>query len=1363
MTVLDRPAEAPPQNDPPQARQIWPARVFAVCLALVTLSFLQDPGRVAADTKLDLTVNPWGLLGRSLHLWDPVGFFGQLQNQAYGYLWPMGPFFGVGHTLGIPVWIIQRAWWALILVAAFLGMYALLKVLRVGSGWPQILGGLAYALAVRPQSGIGAISVEILPMAMAPWVLVPLVRASRQGNVARGAALSALAVTLAGGVNAVAAAAVLPLAVWWLITLEPGPRRRQLWIWWPAMALLAILWWLIPLVLLGKYSPPFLDWIESANFTTSVTDPTSVLRGADHWLAYLGSASVWKAGWALATNPVLIIATGVVAAAGVAGLAMRSLPHRTFLIGGTIAGLVLVTLGHTGVLSGLGSEQIQAFLDGAGAPLRNVHKFDLVLRIPLVVAFCHLLTAVWPSQARPRWKPVLTAVLVACLVASWWPTLTGQLTRGRSYIAVPDYWQQTAEWLDENADPGRALIVPGASFGEYLWGRAQDEPLQAYGRYPWGLRDAVPLSSAGNIRMLDAVEARLESGYGGPGLAEYLNRMGVRYLVVRNDIYAADAPPPSRIHQALENSPGVIRVARIGDGAMRAESNNEIPDEGLRSAYPAVEIYEVYADDAPLDPRVTLRPAGPTMEVDGGPEALLPMADAGGLGNRAAVLSGDVEAAGLAADAGVVTDTDRRREITFGYMRSNESPTMTADQPFEQQRAVHDYRVTGDSGDTVALPGLQFGASSSAADVDAVHRLPRGATPSAAMDGALDTWWTPGVGDETQTYWEVVYPRATDVGPATRIALRTPNPRRDQELPVRVTTENGAREASLRSTAGWQDLPVPAGPTSWVRIDLLDSDHPLAFGIREVRLPGEGVNVLKLPPGRAGDAILLTARPGDASDCVATSQVFRCSDSLGQFSSDRPGLFRLVDVPSRIETTPRILVAPRDASAVSAATQRAAGMDVRTSSSRTTAVAGSALAAFDRDPDTAWQAAADDENPTLSVTLPEPQVLRGVRLIKEIGLNASAPLAIQVRVGDNVYKGFTNERGMFVFPAQTADKVTVTFETTNPVRISNDGGVTTLPLGVSEMVLVGADDLRRELPADSWISLPCGAGPDIIVDGDVMSRTKVTGRVGQIMTGQMLQAKACSAPVTLPAGEHRIDVRSSETFQPLVAAFAPEGAFGATPRVVSPRVITWDAASRTVDVPAAGHEQVLEVAENYNPGWQARLGDSTLTGVRVDGWKQAFLVPAGAGGEVTIDYAPDGTYRWGLLAGLLAGVAIVILAIRPPRLRERPAVASREWPRFTTVALAAGVLLALGPWGLLVFGLAVLALRKVPPPVPAFAGVVIAVTVPAILGFKPGSAGVAVQGCAVAVALAAIAVSLVSARADSDGSTSGSTESPAVR
>ena len=152
-------------------RAVWRLRVLAVCLGLTALAFLQDPGMTAIDTKADLVVDPAGWLMRALHVWDPAGTFGQLQNQAYGYLWPMGPFFLAGDLLGIPEWAVQRLWWALLLIVACTGVITLADRLRIGTPWARIIAGVAFALSPRLLTEIGPISVEAWPSALAPWVL----------------------------------------------------------------------------------------------------------------------------------------------------------------------------------------------------------------------------------------------------------------------------------------------------------------------------------------------------------------------------------------------------------------------------------------------------------------------------------------------------------------------------------------------------------------------------------------------------------------------------------------------------------------------------------------------------------------------------------------------------------------------------------------------------------------------------------------------------------------------------------------------------------------------------------------------------------------------------------------------------------------------------------------------------------------------------------------------------------------------------------------------------------------------------------------------------------------------------------------
>ncbi|MFZ2241225.1 MAG: alpha-(1-_3)-arabinofuranosyltransferase family protein, partial [Gordonia amarae] len=97
--------------------------IAAVCALIV--SFAQAPGRISADTKLDLTADPLGFLGRAAHLWSPDAPMGQVQNQAYGYFFPHGAFFALGDLAHIPPWITQRLWWALLLTIGFVGIVRL--------------------------------------------------------------------------------------------------------------------------------------------------------------------------------------------------------------------------------------------------------------------------------------------------------------------------------------------------------------------------------------------------------------------------------------------------------------------------------------------------------------------------------------------------------------------------------------------------------------------------------------------------------------------------------------------------------------------------------------------------------------------------------------------------------------------------------------------------------------------------------------------------------------------------------------------------------------------------------------------------------------------------------------------------------------------------------------------------------------------------------------------------------------------------------------------------------------------------------------------------------------------------------------
>ena len=125
-------------------------------LAITAMVVLQAPGRILPETKLEVALDPVGFLARALGAWDPSAAFGRVQNQAVGYLFPMGPFMALGQVLGLPPWMVQRAWIATVIVAST--RRSTLPPERFGSCWTDGSGSSPQSSArerdgPRPEPG----------------------------------------------------------------------------------------------------------------------------------------------------------------------------------------------------------------------------------------------------------------------------------------------------------------------------------------------------------------------------------------------------------------------------------------------------------------------------------------------------------------------------------------------------------------------------------------------------------------------------------------------------------------------------------------------------------------------------------------------------------------------------------------------------------------------------------------------------------------------------------------------------------------------------------------------------------------------------------------------------------------------------------------------------------------------------------------------------------------------------------------------------------------------------------------------------------------------------------------------------------
>ena len=735
--------------------------------ASLLLTFVQSPGMISPDTKLDLTANPLRFLARAADLWNSDLPFGQAQNQAYGYLFPHGAFFLAGDLIGLPGWVTQRLWWALLLTVGFWGLLRVAEALGIGNTGSRLLAAGAFALSPRVLTTLGSISSETLPVMLAPWVLLPVLLAMR-GNSGfsprRLAARAGVAMALMGAVNAVATlTGCLPALIWWACH-RPNRQWLRFSGWWLLSAALAVTWWVIPLLLLGRVSPAFLDFIESSGVTTQWTSLTEVLRGTSAWTPFVAPNAT--AGASLVTGSTAILATTLVAAGGLAGLALRTMPARGRVVGMLVVGVVLLGLGYSGGLGSPVATQVQTFLDAAGAPLRNVHKLEPVVRIPVVLGLAHLLSRVpLPGNApRPVWirsfahpednkRVAAVIVVLAALAAATSLAWTGRLTPPGSFAAIPGYWHETADWLTEHNTgspaPGRVLVAPGAPFATQVWGNSRDEPLQVLGESPWGVRDSIPLTPPQTIRALDSVQRLLAAGRPSAGLADTLARQGISYLVVRNDLdpETSRSARPILVHRAVDGSPGLTRVAQFGDPVGPGTIEGFITDSGLRPTYPAVEIYRV-------DPAVStagapyLTDAGRMARVDGGPEVAARLDERRRLLDQPplgpVLLTQDARAAGVPLPPGVgvtVTDTPVARETDYGRVDDHSSAVRAPDDPRHTFNRVPDYPAPGAPLAYGAWSGGRVSTSSSAGDATALPSVAPASAAPAAIDGDSATSW----------------------------------------------------------------------------------------------------------------------------------------------------------------------------------------------------------------------------------------------------------------------------------------------------------------------------------------------------------------------------------------------------------------------------------------------------------------------------------------------------------------------------------------------------------------------------------------------------------------------------------------------
>ncbi|MFJ9414254.1 alpha-(1-_3)-arabinofuranosyltransferase family protein [Streptomyces sp. NPDC101227] len=1375
-TPTPTPAAPPPGR--PRGRR-WLFAFWALALA----GFLApSPGKMTFETKLGVTSDPWKFLADLGQLWHDRAGFGGIADQYFGYAFPTLPYYGLTHLVHLPVWLAERLWMSLIVTVAFWGALRLAERLRFGAPPTRLFAAACYALWPTFTIVIGSTSAAALPGALLPWVLLPLTNPGTGARIA--ATRSALLIPFMGGVNAASTLASLLPAGLYLLS-RTGPRRRALLAWWLPGVVLATAWWVVPLLLLGLHGENFMPFIEQADTTTGTMSATELLRGAGNWVGYLNFGEPWlPAGWTMTANAFAVLGSALAAALGLAGLARRDLPERRWLLLTVLAVALIALAGYGGALGGPVHGTWQDWLNGWLRPFRNIYKFTPGLALALTLGLAHLLAVRQPFAVPKAFRsagerrgtrrvpgrrrlPLLTAVLILPALAL--PFLTGTVLQPGAFTKLPGYWEQTAGWLRTHTPHSRALVVPATAHGIYTWGSPIDEPLDVLAESPWAQRDFVPFGTPGSRRALDAVEQALMTGAEVPGLRDFLGRAGLHDVVVRNDLDPDQIGyvPPATVIRTLEAS-GYRKVAAFGplttSGRIPAETPLQI--QGLYPRQRAVEIYR--PQDTPVPGPVTAKAVADTAQLSGGPESLLQLSADPALRDRPTVLTGDNHPGLGTVPLQLTADGLRRADTRFGLVNSNTSYTYTAEET-NHPDSVQDpgrppRQILPTSGIAHQTTAVLRGASSVTASTSGnwLFHLPQ-YDPVNAFDGNPDTAWAEGsAGDPVGQWVRIAFTRPAPVPSSLSLTPLPGDGLRAAPTSVRVATDRGNVESPLRPDGTKQQVKAPAGTAKWLKITILGSQTPRAglsgAGFREISVPGVQVTRLLQLPTDAGRS--------DAAD--RTFSLHRGSDPGGLSPvSAETGLHRQF----RTDASAPYAVSGKALAVPGPELDRLLDTVAPEQKDRITATADSTSFGFgqslsprnlvDGDLTTAWIAG---DRPTLHLRWPGKKKIDQIVLAAAGGIS-TRPEQILINSPHGAATAGVDENGQARFDPITTDRLDITISKVKPLTLHNPvaGQALQLPVGLSEVYLPALDAYRTPRPAaGKRFSVGCGQGPMLAVDG-VLHATKASGHVRDLTERRPVTVELCAGEqrdgrLELPAGRHRVEAGDqgplalTDVTLSTGKAAAPAAAGGRPARKVTAE--DWAGDRRTVSV-GAGTAVYLQMYENVNDGWHASLDGRALTPVRLDGWQQGFLVPAGAGGTVELSYAPATSYDLGLLGGA-AGVLLLVasaLVRRTPR-TPSPALVVPPAPSWVlgVLALTAVVAMASGPFAVVVPLLAVAARLRPGLLVPlafsamAAAGITAAIGAGEPIAADQGAFSALAQGCAL-VALAAAVVTVPAAGA----------------
>ena len=1312
--------------------QLLPLGIAAVVAYLPLV--LSSPGKVGADTKSYLYLDPSRLLAQAPSLWDSDVALGTVTHQTIGYLWPMGPFYWLAETLQSPDWLAQRLWLGTVLFGAASGVWYLLKTLD-WSGKGLLVAMLAYELSPYVLQYSARISVVLLPWAGLPWLIAFTVRAARQGTW-RYPAMFALVVVTVGSVNATALLLVGLAPVLWLIHAAGVERsittKRAL----STASRIAVtsigvsLWWIAALVVQGSYSLPVTRYTETYEVVADASTAPEVFRGLGYWFFYGNDKfGQWIEPSIEYTQGVWLhfLSFGLVVFA-LLGAALIRWRHRSFFVLLMVAGGLIAIAAHPFDQPSILGSLFKRFTEtDAGLALRSTPRALPMLVLATAVFLGMIANAVhrrWPSYGR-----VLAVLICAAVVlnnpAMWRVRMIEEhLHRDED---IPQYWHDAIAALNDSGRVGRVMEVPGTDFASYRWGNTVDPITPGLLDRGYLARELVPFGSAHSADVLSAFDRRFQEGtLDLDSIVPVAQLMSVDDLVHRADLAFERyrTPRPVSLANDLARTPSLGPASGFGEPVPNvAGPSQTMLDEvhlGISPTLPDPPPVTIHQVPNALD-IVRLRQLGGGTVIVGDGEGIVNTAGAGlldlsvPLWFAADLVADDDLAATVLGEAShiVVTDTNRKRARRWGTVRENVGATERAgeiplvDDPTDNRLPVFpslENRQDRDVDDTrtVAVQQGHFTVQASAYGNPVTYTNDDRAF--FAVDGDLDTAWVVAAFAEARgEFLAFEFDSATLLSEITLVQPQTPANRRITEVEVRAdgSSLGRFRLGSASHTATGQRIEFSEVSARQLHIEITDLNHGIF-----ATYPGVSpVGFAEVQLGRSPEPLSETIRTpvalveslGSELDNHDLSVVLtreRSNPAEPVRDDPEPEMHRWVPLPPGRNFTVAGSVrlsasAPEsqiDQLLGRSETTNGLAVSARSSGRLPGNLTSAASFAFDNNPKTAWTGVfGPQQGQWLEINLASEVYVEDLAidivadelhsLPRQILLLADDQQVAELAVDDHQSSLAT---GQTIRLEHNLDRSLSTLKlmfAEVDERLTQDwysNAAVAMPISVADVDL--GEGVNFKPPSD----IDTGCIKLATINGIVVS-ARITGTSQDALARHELPLVGCND--TVSAGDGLEIVTSARPkgldFDQLVLR-SPRTTDTPQP-MAEVELLQHDDTSFTLSVPGSSADRWLVLGQSYSDGWSASVAGVDLRGpVLIDGFANGWYLPAGDDRIVELRWKPQRLVNWALWLSGLAVVVVISLALRRSPASDRSWARRRDGPELRMLA-PIGTAAALGP------------------------------------------------------------------------------------